>query len=789
MLALTMVLSAQETITLTFTSTTPIGEYYPFDVVNVTNVTRGWTESLMYPDITMSLTSLDGLQENIDNGGLLSEAYPNPFSGTANVSLEIQKAGEFNARIIGINGDVLSEYNGYIEEGSHLITINMSKPQMAFLVVKAVDNQLYKKILNVGYGTSDNILITKISDNIANAKTRSGGEFVIGDVMSYIAVSFYGGNMLESQRITQAQYTDETITLLFNVDPNPVPPTVTTSVVTNITHNSAVAGGNVTSDGGATVTERGVCYGTYQNPTISGLHTTDGNGTGEFTSSLTGLAENTTYYVRAYATNEVGTSYGSQKTFTTVQNVALPTITTSEVTNISTTSASCGGNVTSAGNGVISARGVCWSTSPNPTISNSHTNDGTGTGVFTSSMTGLIENTTYYVRAYATNEAGTNYGIQKTFTTSQNVTAPTVTTSSITNITQTTATCGGNVTSDGGSTVTARGFCWSTNHNPTTSGNHTTNGNGTGSFTTNLTGLTANTTYYVRAYATNSIGTSYGSEVSFTTDNYQPQVPTGAIDGLFTINSYGNQVYFSRGNLQYQASTNTWRFAENQWNYVGSANSNISSSNSGWIDLFGWGTSGYNHGAVSYQPWDTSYVMTNYYAYGGPNNNLYDQTGQADWGYNSITNGGNAENDGWRALTYNEWYYLFDLRSTVSGIRYAKAKVNNVNGIIILPDNWNASFYNLNSVNTINVSYTSNIINVSQWNVLENAGAVFLPAAGYRYGVNVDGINENGYYWSSTNYDPHSAYKVSVSDSYFNSHGYGERRNGNSVRLVFSAGN
>ena len=125
---------------------------------------------------------------------------------------------------------------------------------------------------------------------------------------------------------------------------------------------------------------------------------------------------------------------------------------------------------------------------------------------------------TYYVRAYATNSVGTAYGNEVSFTTINNTTQlPTVTTSSVSNVTETSATCGGNVTSNGGSNVTARGVCWSTSHNPTTSNSHTINGSDTGSFTSNITGLTAGTTYYVRAYATNSVGTAYGNEVSFTT--------------------------------------------------------------------------------------------------------------------------------------------------------------------------------------------------------------------------------------------------------------------------------
>ena len=238
-----------------------------------------------------------------------------------------------------------------------------------------------------------------------------------------------------------------------------------------------------------------------------------------FSVEANGLKENKKYHYCYEFDNgyEKKTVYGEQRSFTTLQNIELPTVTTTNVSNITQTTATSGGNVTSDGGANVTARGVCWSTSQNPTISNSHTTDGSGTGSFTSNITGLTANTTYYVRAYATNEKGTSYGEEKSFTTMVNESMPVVTTNEVTNITQTTATSGGNVTSDGGANVTARGVCWSTSQNPTISNSHTTDGNGTGSFTSSITGLTANTTYYVRAYATNEKGTSYGEQRSFTT--------------------------------------------------------------------------------------------------------------------------------------------------------------------------------------------------------------------------------------------------------------------------------
>ena len=713
-------------------------------------------------------------------------------------------------------------------------------------------------------------------------------------------------------------------------------PTVATGSI-----NGTTVSGEVTSEGGATVTERGVCWSTSHTPTLDGSHGSSGSGLGTFSVELTDLAPGTTYYVRAYATNSAGTAYGSEKTLTTEAN--LPTVTTGEVTNIGQNTAQGSGNVTDSGGAMVTERGVCWSTSHNPTISGSHANSGTGVGGFTVSMTGLTANTHYYVRAYAKNSAGVSYGNEVDFTTSQNTSAPTVTTSQVTNITQTTATGGGNVTSDGGATVTERGICWSTSHNPTISGSHSSNGTGTGAYQVNMTGLTPGTTYYVRAYAKNNANLiGYGTEVQFTTQqqttytitvsanpsnggtvsgggtynqgasctvhaqaatNYQftnwteggtvvstqanytftvnsnrtlvanftytPQTytitvsanpsnggtvsgggtynqgasctvhaqaatnyqfanwtenggvvstqanytftvngnrtlvanftynggsnaPTGAINGQFTINSSGGKVYFSQGNLQYQASTNTWQFAEHQYDYVGNANNAISQTNSGWIDLFGWGTSGYNHGAVCYQPWSTSQTNSDYYAYGNWQYNLYDQTGQADWGYNAISNGGNTTNT-WRTLTGGsggEWDYVFNTRSTTSGIRYAKAQVNGVNGVILLPDDWNASYYSLSETNQSGASFTSNVIGSSAWtNSLQSHGAVFLPAAGIRDGTSVGYVGSYGDYWSASYGNGSDACRVTFGDSLLDPQYGSSRFYGRSVRLVCPAEN
>ena len=319
-----------------------------------------------------------------------------------------------------------------------------------------------------------------------------------------------------------------------------VAPTVTTTAASSITTTTALSGGNVTGDGGTPVTARGVCWSASANPTLLDAHTTDGTGTGSFASSITGLSPNTTYHVRAWATNYDGTSYGSDLTFMT--DPQAPTVTTQAVAHIGTTTATGNGTITDLGAPNPTEHGVCWGTTVNPTIADSKTTQGpvSATGAFTSSMTGLSSNTTYYVGAYATNTAGTVYGVQVSFITRTQ--APTVTTQAVTAIGPTTATGNGNITNLGAPNPTQHGVCWSTTANPTIADSKTVQGpvSATGAFTSNMTGLSSNTTYYVRAYATDTAGTFYGNEVSFTTHTHGPTVTTQAETAIGTTTATGN---------------------------------------------------------------------------------------------------------------------------------------------------------------------------------------------------------------------------------------------------------
>ena len=1079
-------------ITLRFTGTKSDNSYIRLDSVQVQNITRSWSETVLYPDTVLAFAQT-GIAVAQNRAADIA-SYPNPFNGATNVSVALPQSCEAIMQVYNLAGQKVAERTMLLEAGNNLFELHLQNPQVYLLAVTTPQGRSTIKLLNRGEG-SENSISYRGNSNFVE-KRQSANPFQSGDMLKITGYATFGGSAAVSNVIQQSQTGSENFTMIFPVL-SQRPPTVNTTAASNITDTSAVSGGNVTSDGGAAVTARGVCWSTSHNPTISDTHTSDGTGTGTFTSNISGLTPGTTYYVRAYATNSVGTAYGNEITVAALAN--LPIVSTTAASNISDTSAISGGNVTSDGGAAVTARGVCWDTSHNPTINGSHSSDGTGTGTFTSNISGLTPGTTYYVRAYATNSAGTAYGNEDTITTryilhgtiqgvfsvsasnrvyfspgnlqwsatgggsvatthtvvggtgegtwrfapnqwdtigaanrnlsssyagwadlfgwatagwhypsdiyntnykpysrtvspvdqnynyygygpSSNMppsnlvgananydwgvynsiynpktlttdvpgiwrtptkdewvyllfnrntvsgqlfakatvngvpgliilpdnwisaihtfdstnddgasyaaniissvlwdtlenagaaflpaagtrtrsgfetssgywsttfyfqsqshylylnangvnpysggvvyegrsvrlvrdtataTLPTVTIDTFRNITDTSAYCDSRVTNNGGAIVYARGVCWSTSHNPTISDSHTLVGYGTGSFVNNITGLNRGTTYYVRAYASNAAGTAYSNEDTITVS----AVPSGALRGVFTVAS-GKGVFFSKGNLQWSAknggssatthatadgtAAGTWRFATNQWDTIGAANNSISSSNRGWIDLFGWGTSGWNNGNYFYQPYSSSnstaspYTSSIGYGYGPTDGSAYNNplTGiyaNADWGvYNAISNGGNAPGK-WRTLTYAEWTYLLNTRYTPSRIRYAKATVNGVCGLIIVPDNWRTIIYTLNSTNTTDAAYTSNVISAAQWTTLENVGCVFLPATGTRAGTTINGVGSAGSYWASMRNNTNNAYNAKFTNAAVTPGNTNTRYIGCAVRLV-----
>ena len=262
----------------------------------------------------------------------------------------------------------------------------------------------------------------------------------------------------------------------------------------------------------------------------------------------------------------------------------------------------------------------------------------------------------------------------------------------------------------------------------------------------------------------------------------------GVIPAVFTVSSDNRKIVFSKGNLQYLASTNTWRFAEDQWGFVGNtqANTRPNATRESWMDLFGWGTSGWDNGNEGnvYQPWSSAGKDSTY------NNGAISLTGEnahADWGvHNPISNGGNQAGL-WRTPTSAEWKYILTERraSTVNGVpnaRFTHAKVNGVEGLIIFADNYVhpdgvAQPRGIDSlVNSSGYTYYDNNYTIAEWQAIERAGAIFLPATGYRRENSNNYTANDGRYWASTYAECNpSSYAETVATTNNNTNAGGER--------------
>jgi len=405
----------------------------------------------------------------------------------------------------------------------------------------------------------------------------------------------------------------------------------------------------------------------------------------------------------------------------------------------------------------------------------------------------LHDETVYYYRYVVRNSYSSFETEVRHFSTTK-MQAPVIQTEAASDITENAAVLNGVIESDGGSMVLECGFYYGTSPDPVVTGrkvkaNLVQEGGFSYPFATN----DGNTVYYFCAYATNGLGTNYGDEIIVTLH------PIGTISGLFSVDAE-KQVYFSQGNLQYRASDGNWKFAERQYDCIGEANSNISETYGGWIDLFGWGTSGFRDPSdtynTNYLPFSTSNSVVNtvynYCGY-GPSTNMSNPnlTGTSyDWGiYNRISNGGELD---WWTLSKDEWEYVFIKReaSNVNGTanaRFAKAIIAEVRGVILFPDQYThpldvAQPFDINGQDSF---FESNCYTIDDWAKMESRGAVFLPTAGSRTGTSTGNVGVNGSYWSATNNGNRYAYCVSFHQNYlYPTYNYGNREYGISVRLV-----
>ena len=743
--------SAQEIVNVTFTAKTETGLYCPFSSISATNVTRGWTEILDYPDTILVLTNTVGLEEHKNQAFHLGDAYPNPFTGETCVFLELPEKGDVLVQVIRVDGSESIFQKLCLDAGTWRLTVNLSTPQLAFLSVATAYGRQVARLVHTGYGLTNALDVdyvstaTKSLGKSGSTRLDATGGFEPGDVMRYEAQLIDGTTTLYSNAVIQPQYSDELVTLFFTL----LRPTVMTNDVTEITQNSAICGGNVTDDGGLAVIERGVCWSTMQNPTVNDSHTSDGTGSGNFTSHLTDLSSGTPYYVRAYAINRLGLSYGNEVNFTTMQQQYSITV----FSNPSNGGTVSGGGTYSYGQTcsvmAIANNGytfVNWTENGTPVSTNSN---------YTFTVTGnrtLVANFTIPSYAISVSANPSNGG---------------------------TVTGGGSYNYGQSCTVSASastGYIFV---------NWTENGN----------------VIHTNACYTFTVADDRTLVANFTAN---PLWPDGTLPGYFSV-SATQQVQFSQGNLQYIGNSQIWKFADHQWDCIGYGQGSTSSTVD--RDLFGWGTSGWHDTGdpynVNYQPWSTSgfydtvNMSYNRYGYGPstnmPSPNLTGSSANYDWGVFNPISGAGGQAGLWRTLTNEEWIYLFNMRSTSSGKRYAKAQITNangcesMNGIILLPDDWNTSYYPLYNTDQGNAGYSSNVISANDWNNnLEPHGAVFLPAAGLRGEASVDMVGEIGDYWSTSYANQDNSYNLTFNNSNFYYDCAVSRYAGRSVRLVRS---
>ena len=547
---------------------------------------------------------------------------------------------------------------------------------------------------------------------------------------------------------------------------------VESSIVVN--YNKARLVAEVVNDGGGEIVERGFCYGMVNGPMDTIL--CDPN-SGSFSVELSGLSTSTDYVCQAFAKNEAGRGYSPEFRFTT-ENDTVPKVKTWYIREITQHSAVASGQVLGSGGQTVEECGVCYSTAPHPTIDGMHVVAGLGLSSFDCQLTDLSLETKYYVRAYAVCTKGVYYGEQLDFCT--DVLPLAVRTGEVSEVTASRAKAEGEVIRDGGTEVTEYGFCWDTEHEPTIEGLHIKAGFGMGEFSCYFSGLERGRTHYVRAYAIDEKGVAYGEEVEFLPNDLATHWPDGTLPGLFSVGP-DHRVRFSQGNLQYYPDDNIWRFAEYQWDFVGGKvedyqfgtmdigtvyangakcdNTKTWKYYNGWMDLFGWGTSGWNNGNEYYKPYCYAAYEYDCASYGPVGN--FDLTGnyaEADWGiHNTISNGGFRQ---WYTPTVDEIVYLITERETFSGMRFASAMVAGISGMILFPDDWSPFTYPINAANE-HCDFRTNVITGNDWlEVLEPAGAVFLPAAGVRYqfpgqdGIWYDNpsyaLHCRGNYWTTT---------------------------------------
>ena len=320
-----------QTTTLTFTGRDANNQHIQLNRVVVANATRSWQETLYYPDTTLTMGPVGIEDYEFGNGLVLQQNNPNPFEGITYATLQTVEPGDVVMILTDVNGRTVETQNFVSSQpGVHQFRINVANAGTCMLTARQNGKTASIKMINKGVGGMNKIeCLNTVASSVetlraasmqsskSNTKGSTNHPFVMGDEMIYTGYVTVNGTEYQSQMIHQNQFVSENFVFNFNISAPAGLATVTTDVPTNVSGHSATCGGNVIADGGYSVIARGVCWSTNPNPVFNGSHISCGDGLGSFSCELTGLEEGTTYYVRAYAVNSVGTAYGNQVSFTT----------------------------------------------------------------------------------------------------------------------------------------------------------------------------------------------------------------------------------------------------------------------------------------------------------------------------------------------------------------------------------------------------------------------------------------------------------------------------------------
>ena len=389
-------LFAQTNYTCTFLANVPM------DSVQVKNTVSGEAKMLYYPDNVITLQKVE--KQDVAIATVANSAF---LQQTANniVAVNVETASLLNLTLYSANGTVVARYANAVSAGQYTFQVGASAG--VYVLVASANDQTASLKLSLLENAQAGIFEVATAEPVAFLKSAD-------DV-----ITFNEGEEFEFTGYYKKQIDVKNAVVTGNMEMfftlNAEPSVYSTQAV-DVTQSTATVGGKVTDENGTTVTERGVCWATTENPTINDNKKISGKGVGDFSVSITGLTDATTYYFRAYAVNSVGIAYGETVLFTT-ETITAPTVITNNVFQIIATSARVGITVESDNGAKVTDRGICWAKTDNPTVSDNKLSQDYGTGVLTILLSSLEEATTYYVRAYAENSAGIAYGETISFTT------------------------------------------------------------------------------------------------------------------------------------------------------------------------------------------------------------------------------------------------------------------------------------------------------------------------------------------------------------------------------------